>query len=64
MAVFTVSHPMSFAIVDNSSEKVTPSSGSEGSVNTGESPVNLIILAVAILALVVIFGTKRRKKVG
>ncbi|MGN0462945.1 MAG: hypothetical protein ACI4HZ_10955 [Ruminococcus sp.] len=64
MAVFTVSHPMSFAIVDNSPEKVTPGNGTEGSVNTGESPVNLIILTVAILALVVIFGTKRRKKVG
>lgn len=66
IAVFTVSHPMSFAVMDTSAEKgiFENSNDSDGSANTGETPINQIIIAVAMLALVVIFGTKRRNKVG
>lgn len=77
-AVFTVSHPMSFAIVEADSEN--PPSGSNNStvnnntdtnnttnggtpINTG-STIPVVVLLIAAFSVIVILGARRRNRIG
>ena len=66
-AVFTVSYPMSFAIVEtatnNNSDSDNPTN-SNTTVPTGETTYVAVYLLVAMLSLAVIITIKRRKRIG
>ena len=78
MAVFTVSHPMSFAVVETDAKN--PSSGNNTNtgnnktdvinttnngtpINTG-STIPVVVLLIAAFSLIVIFSAKRRNRIG
>lgn len=63
-AVFTVSHPMSFAIVETATENPSSVNNNNGTpIQTGSEMSGVILLA-ALLSLTVILITKRRNKIG
>ncbi|MGN1466679.1 MAG: hypothetical protein ACI4W1_00070 [Ruminococcus sp.] len=63
-AVFTVSHPMSFAIVETTAGNPSSVNNNNGTpIQTGSEMCGAILLA-ALLSLTVILIAKRRKKIG
>lgn len=71
IAVFTISHPMSFAIVETATKNVSSdiNSGTIETTNdnkpiqTGTTMCSAVLL-IAIFSFVLIFGLKRRNKIG
>lgn len=66
-AVFTVSYPMSFAIVETAENNNAGSdnpTNSNTTVPTGETTFSAVYLLIAILSLAVIITIKRRKRIG
>lgn len=67
IAVFTVSYPMSFAIVEtaeNNNANPDKPSDDNTTVPTGETTYIAVYLLIAIISLAVIFIVKRRKRIG
>lgn len=63
-ALFTVSHPMSFAIVETAAENPSSVNNNNGTpIQTGSEMCGAILLA-ALLSLTVILIAKRRNKIG
>lgn len=63
-AVFTVSHPMSFAIVETTAENPSSVNNNNGTpIQTGSVTFGILLL-VALLSLTIICFTKRRNKIG
>ena len=64
MAVFTVSYPMSFAIVETTAENPSSVNNNNGTpIQTGSEMCGAILLA-ALLSLTIILIAKRRNKIG
>lgn len=70
-AVFTVSHPMSFAVVDSTTKNVSVDNGNSAikttndntPIQTGTTMLSAVLL-IAMFSIVLIFCAKRRNKIG
>lgn len=69
IAVFTVPHPMSFAIVESQAKNVSEDNNNDlvndnTVIQTGITMFINAVLLIAMLSLAVIFSVKRRNKIG
>lgn len=69
IAVFTVPHPMSFAIVESQAKNVSGDNNNDSvndntAIQTGTTMFINAVWIIAMLSLAVIFSVKRRNKIG